>query len=204
MIDTLTALPDEADVLVDSHHLVESLHRFTVADVRVMVEVGALDSNAPVELEYGLFIAMPPPGPRHASIVRKLLRLFAQAFTVDEAEILIQDAVLFSEDTYYEPDAALLKSQTVGMPSADDVLLAVEVSDSTLRRDRGRKADVYAAAGVGELWIIALPDEALYVYREPSAQGYRSIRKLIAGESVAPLSFPDALLLVAEMLGQTL
>lgn len=86
------------------------------------------------------------------------------------------------------------------MPSADDVLLAVEVSDSTLRRDRGQKADVCATAGIPELWIITLPDEALYVYREPSPRGYRNLRKLIAGELVAPLSFPDAALPVAEML----
>ncbi len=189
-----TAAPDTLDVLVDS------LHRFTVDDVRAMVEVGALDSNAPVELECGLFINMPPPGPRHNFRVRFLNSLFAEIFSLERGQLMVQDAVILSDDTYYEPDLAILRPDVRRSPQADDVLLAVEVSDSTLRRDRSRKADVYAAAGIPELWIIALPDDALYVYREPHADGYRSLRKLTAGDTVAPLTFPDAPLDVSDLL----
>jgi Uma2 family endonuclease len=86
-------------------------------------------------------------------------------------------------------------------PEARDVLLAVEVADTSLDRDRGRKLPAYAAAGIPEAWLVNLPGDVVEVYREPREGRYTDARTAGRGETIAPLAFPDLALRVDEILG---
>ena len=86
-------------------------------------------------------------------------------------------------------------------PGVESLLLVIEVSDTTLRYDRGTKATLYAAAGIREYWIVNLSGRQLEVYREPSQQGYRNLTLLAAEETVAMLALPDFTLSVGAILG---
>lgn len=77
------------------------------------------------------------------------------------------------------------------LPQPEDVFLIIEVSDTTLRYDRQIKLLLYAEENISEVWILNLQENLLEVYRDPSLQGYQSVQILRAGESVAPLAFPD-------------
>jgi Uma2 family endonuclease len=85
-------------------------------------------------------------------------------------------------------------------PQPEDVYLLIEVSDTSLATDRDEKLPAYGRAGIAEVWIVNLNEEAIEVYREPHFTGYRSRSILRAGEKAAPQAFPDAAVDVAELL----
>ena len=88
-----------------------------------------------------------------------------------------------------------------GRPGPEDVLLLVEVMDTTAQTDRGVKLPLYAPAGVGEVWLADLDADSIEVYRRPTASGYGDARVLLRGERIAPQAFPDLSLTIDELLG---
>jgi Uma2 family endonuclease len=86
-------------------------------------------------------------------------------------------------------------------PRPEDVLLLVEVADTSVDTDRRIKMPLYARAGIGEVWLLDLPAERVEIYREPAATGYRETRTLARGQGLSPQAFPDLALVVEDLLG---
>jgi Uma2 family endonuclease len=120
--------------------------------------------------------------------------------------ISIQSPVRLGQYSEPEPDVALLRPRADryrgGLPPlAEDVLLLIEVADSTLRFDREVKAPLYARHGIPELWIVDLAGGSVLVHREPGPEGYRVLQEARPGATLAPALLPEAVLAVAEILG---
>ncbi len=103
-----------------------------------------------------------------------------------------------------EPDVVLARYRgdfyVAALPGPDDILLIVEVADSSLRHDRDVKLPLYARAGIPETWLMNLPDDRVEVYRDPAPEGYRSITLVPRDGAVSPLAFPDVTIPCAELL----
>jgi Uma2 family endonuclease len=144
-------------------------HRITVHDYHRLAEVGVLAPDARVELIEGEIIDMAPLGKDHLSIVDQLNRLLVRAVG-DAAIVRVQGSIRLSEFSEPEPDIVLLAPRPDfyrgELASGTNTLLVIEVSDSTLRYDRGVKAPLYARHGVPEYWIIDVQNAQLLVYGE--------------------------------------
>ena len=84
-------------------------------------------------------------------------------------------------------------------PSAADVLLVIEVAESSLAYDAGEKADLYAAAGIADYWVVNVPDRSIEVRRDPVGGRYRSLKTHLGDDEVRPLAFPDVALKPASL-----
>jgi len=171
--------------------------RFTVEEYYRMAEAGILREDDRVELIEGEIIRMSPIGPRHALSVSELTRLFTIALR-DRAVVWPQNPVRLPRDTEPQPDVVLLRSPSNRYrrrpPQPQDVLLLVEVADTSSRYDRGVKLPLYARAGIPEVWIVDFTADVIDVYREPQASGYATLHRVGRGGHVAPAMFPDIVL----------
>jgi Uma2 family endonuclease len=184
------------------HHVARRL--FTVAEFHRMAEVGIFSEDDRVELLDGEIVEMTPIGSRHAAIVNRLNRLLSRRLG-ERAVVSIQNPIRVGEHSEPQPDVVLLKPRAdfyaAAHPGPEDVLLLVEVAESSAEVDRAVKLPLYAAAGVAEVWLVDLAGERVEVYREPAAGGYQQTLTLARGDVVSPQAFPDLRLGVAEILG---
>jgi len=168
-----------------------------------MAETGVLRPDARVELLNGEIIDMSPIGPFHGSIAKFLNRSFSGA-AKGRWLVAVQDPVRLDDCSEPQPDLMLLKPVSdcyrQRHPQPEDVFLLIEVSDSTLETDQAEKLPAYGRAGVAETWIVNLNELTVEVYREPNFTGYGRKTILRAGDTAAPLAFPDAAVDVAELL----
>ena len=180
-------------------------HLFTVAEYEQMGESGLLPDDRRLELLGGEIIEMPPMGPPHASSVARLTHLMGRLGVADRALLWAQLPIILSDLSMPEPELALLRRRddfyAGSRPRPDDVLLLIEVSDTSSRYDRTVKRSLYAAAGIAEYWIVDVAARVLEVASEPTPDGYRQIRQPAAGETISPLAFPDLTIPVATLLG---
>jgi Uma2 family endonuclease len=170
-------------------------HLWTLEQYHQAIEAGVFAEDDPFELIHGELIEMSPIGPGHAYSVAQIARLFAASLD-GQAIVWPQNPVsLAGSRSAPQPDVALLRLPASryarALPNAEDVLLVVEVADSSLEYDREIKLPLYAEAGVPEAWIINLRAKSLEIHREPSGGAYASARTLAPGESAAPLAFPE-------------
>ena len=174
--------------------------RFTVDEYLHMAEAGILTKRDRVELLDGEIVEMTPGGASHGSSIAILIRLF-NAGVGSRAVIWPQLTIRLSSRSAPEPDLAVLKRRSYreAYPTSEDVLLVVEVSDSSLRRDREIKLPLYAGAVISEYWIVDVPDEVVEVYTNPSGSSYSSVRRFSRGESICPSAFPDLRIAVDEI-----
>ncbi len=168
--------------------------KFTVAEYYRMAEAGILRPDERVELIEGELIVMPPIGPRHAGSVNLATRIFPRQAD-DRFIVQIQNPVHLGEDSEPEPDVALLRPRedyyTTAHPVPADVLLVIEVADSTLAYDREVKVHLYGRAGIPEAWVLNLPEDCLERFAEPGPEGYGQHTICRRGERLAPGSLPD-------------
>ena len=173
--------------------------RFTWEEYHQMAETGILGPEDRVELIEGEIIQMTPIGRRHAACVAELTRRLVPAVG-DRALLWPQNPVRLPRDTEPQPDIVLLRPRadryTRDSAHAEDVLLLVEVADTSYRYDRGIKLPLYARAGVAEMWIIDLAHDVVEVYREPTATGYAFSERVTLGGRVAPAALPDVVLAI--------
>jgi Uma2 family endonuclease len=178
-------------------------YRFTVADYYRMAEAGILTEDDRVELLGGQVVAMSPIGPGHAYAVDCCNRAFS-AGVGGRAVVRVQNPLALGEYDEPEPDVALVRPPgrryATAHPGAADVLLLVEVAETSLVYDQRTKAAVYAAVGIREVWVVNLPDRVLEVYRDPGPPGYRDRQTYDLDARVAPLAFPELELAVADLL----
>jgi len=177
---------------------------FTVDEYYRMAEAGILDPDARLELIEGEILEMSPVGTRHVSCVNRLNRLFNRRLG-DEALVSVQNPVRLSHYTEPQPDIVLLKPRDDCYKekriSWEDAALVIEVSDTTIRRDRDLKLPLYSKAGVSELWIIDLQQDTLFVYRAPGPKTYGSSLTLCPGDPLTLLAFPDVVFQVEDLIG---
>ena len=166
--------------------------RFTVAEVEAMAAAGVMKEDERVELIGGELVPMSPKGIRH-EVVKKALNRRWVGRIPDDVELIPETTFRLSEDTYVEPDFVIypLRIPLERLAPAD-VLLAVEIADSSLRYDLGPKAALYAAFGVRELWVVDAVTLTTRVFREPAANGYGEMRDFAASDLLAPLFAPPA------------
>lgn len=162
-----------------------------------MVPAGLLSEGDRVELIDGEIIEMSALGSPHASCVGLLTREFS-AWVGERALVWVQNPVRLSDLSEPQPDLMLLRPRpdcyAKGHPGPGDILLLVEVSDSSLAYDRQIKVPLYARARVAEVWVVDLSAQVIEVYRNPGPDGYADVSELHPGSSVAPLAFPDQVL----------
>ena len=170
--------------------LAEKQRRFTVDEYYAMVCAGILTREDRVELIDGLIIAMSPVGDPHVDCVNHLTRLFVLR-TDPKAIVSVQNPVRLNDYSEPEPDVVLIRPGRAGKPEADDVLLLVEVSDTTLDFDREIKVPRHAAAGIPEVWIVALQEGRVEVYRKPVAAGYAEETSFGRSEELTVEALPD-------------
>lgn len=178
-IDTMGAI-DELPLL--------QRHRLTVDEYYRMAEVGVLAPEARVELIDGEIIDMAPQKSRHASVVNELMRRLVRSVG-DRALVTCQTPLRLSQRSEPEPDLMLLRPRADGYaqshPTAADVLLLIEVADSSARYDRQIKLPLYARHGVAEVWIVDLEAGVLRRQRQPAGESYAE-----ADESATPAATP--------------
>ena len=177
---------------------------FTVDEYYRMVEAGILTGQDRTELIDGEIIEMSAMGSRHAAVVTRVNDMFVSLFK-GKALLRPQLPLRLNEFNEPEPDIAVLKPSqdcyASRHPGPADVFLVLEISDSSLKYDRDIKLPIYAAAGVPEVWIADLPNDALLVYRDPSGKGYKNALVFRRGDSLHCLAFPDARLAMNDILG---
>jgi Uma2 family endonuclease len=166
--------------------------RFTVDEYHRMAEAGILHEDDHVELIHGEIIQMSPIGNHHAAIVRRLTTLLTRL--APQAIVDVQNPVRIGDRSEPEPDIKILPFRDdyyaeSGVTPAD-VLLLIEVSDSTLRYDRNNKLPLYAEAGISEVWIIDVNKRQLEVYRQPDGDRYQSVETLKREDSVSATQLP--------------
>jgi len=152
-------------------------HRYTVDEYRRMGEAGILGEDDRVELIEGEVIEMAPIGTVHAGTVDYLVGVLLRGVG-DRAIVRSQNPVALGSRSEPQPDLTLLQPRPdfyrSRHPTPADVFLVVEVADTTQRYDRQVKLPLYARHGIPEVWIVDLESNALHVFRDPSADGYRS------------------------------
>ena len=169
---------------------------FTRKEYHAMAEAEILGHWERVQLIEGEILVMSPVGSRHAAGVDMLNDEFSTSGRLaGRAIVRVQNPLDVSERSEPEPDFQLLVRRddryAHEAPRPQDVLLAVEVSDSTLNHDVNTKLPMYSAAGVPELWIMNLREDVIDAHSDPSPEGYRVTRRYHVGDVIAPLAFPD-------------
>lgn len=156
-------------------------HRFTVAEYHRMAEVGILGEDSRVELIRGQIVDMAPIGTPHFGMVIRLNRLLS-AILAGRALISVQNPARLDDGSEPQPDVAVLKPRAddyeTAVPRPADVLLLIEVADTSLREDREVKAPLYAESGIADYWIVNLIDRVVEVHRRPGNGGYAQVRHI--------------------------
>lgn len=177
--------------------------RFTVEDYRRMAEAGLFAPDARLELIDGEILQMSPIGARHLAGVNRATRTFSRV-AGDRVVVSVQNPISLPPHDEPQPDVALLRPRADDYarqkPGPEDVLLVVEVADTSVAYDRQTKLLRYARAGVRESWLLDLPGDALEVHREPGPRGYALIRRCYRGERIAPEALPDVEIAVDDLL----
>ncbi|MCQ8103122.1 Uma2 family endonuclease [Methylomonas sp. SURF-2] len=178
-------------------------HLTDIAEWHRMGEAGIFPPDSRLELIAGEILTMAPIGFNHAGHLRRLNTLLT-FLTVNHAIVSIQSPIQLGDLSEPEPDLALLSPNadfySNRHPKAEDVLLLVEISDSTLRFDREQKRRLYATHMIPEYWIVNLIDDCLEVYRQPQEGDYLDKSVLTKSDSLNLLTLPEIKITVADIL----
>lgn len=153
-------------------------HRFTADEYERMAEVGIIHRDARVELIDGEIVEMTPIGSRHNAFVDRLTRLLVGRVG-DTAIVRVQGSIRLGERVVPQPDFTLLRPREDyyerALPGPSDVLLVIEVADSSLAYDRNEKARVYAAYDLPEYWLLDLAQGQVLVHTDPGPTSYQHL-----------------------------
>ena len=168
--------------------------RFTVDEYYRMAEAGILHEDDRIELIEGEIVEMAPIGSRHAANVTRLNSLFNQKLW-PEALISVQNPIRLDEHSEPQSDVTLLRPRpdfyASAHPGPQDILLVVEVADTSIAYDRGVKLPLYARHGIPEVWLVSLDEKVVEVYRGPGPQGYQDAQRLKPGDRITLEAFPE-------------
>ncbi len=175
---------------------VETYHRLGEADI--------FHPDTRTELIEGEIIIMSPIGKRHAAKINRIVRLFT-ARLKNTAIVSVQNPMaLPGSKSEFVPDVVLLEPREDfyedELPNPENVLLLIEVCDTTLNYDRKKKLPLYARYGVRETWLVNLVDGVIEIYTEPKNAKYSICRIAQSGEKISPLAFPKLKIKVDDIL----
>jgi Uma2 family endonuclease len=178
-------------------------HRITVDEYHRMAEVGLLAPDARVELIEGEIIEMPPIGSRHAAAVNQLAEILHTAVG-KRAIVQCQGPIQLCDLTELQPDFALLARRDdfyrTQHPATADVLLAIEVSDTTAHYDLHTKMSQYTTYGIRELWVIDVRGQ-LHVFRNPTGGAYNDVQPPNNSGVISLAALPDITLDLSSLFG---
>lgn len=183
----------------------ESRPPLTVEEFAALAHAEGWDEDTRVELLDGEVVWMSPINDPHAACVRRLTHLFSGHYAAGQALVSVQNPIRIERYDEPQPDVALLRPRedfyARATPTPTDILLLVEVADTTLRTDLGRKARIYASGGVAEYWVIDLNNRVLYVHGSPADGRYTSQRVLGSSESISAAFADGVRFKVVELIG---
>lgn len=163
-----------------------------------LVSLGAFQ-NEHIELLEGDLVAMSPIGAPHSVTVRRLTHLLVRSFD-GRAEVSCQMPFAALEHSEPQPDLALIPLGKFESDHPTEAHLIIEVADSSLALDRGKKLRLYASCAVPEYWIVNLPERCIEVYTRPSPGAYARCERYEPGQSIRLGAFPDVSFAVADVL----
>jgi Uma2 family endonuclease len=176
----------------------------TIAEYDRMISAGAFDPREQnrLELIYGELREMTPIGSEHEVIVDYLAEWSILSLPRGKVRVRVQNSIgIPILDSAPEPDLAWVvrRDYRRGRPTGEDVLLVIEVSESTLRFDLGTKAELYAAADISDYWVVDIAARAIVVHRDPAAGRYRDVRTYRESDDLRPLQVPEISLCPASL-----
>lgn len=186
------------------HFTMSTVAQISIEQYDRMIASGVFDgpNRRRFELIHGELRMMSPIGPSHEDTVDILDEWSHDVAPRHKVRIRIQNSIrLIKFLTVPEPDVAWVRRQSYrkARPAAKDVFLLIEVSESSLDYDRGEKAELYAAAGIKDYWVVNLIDRCVETFRDPQRGLYRRLQTYQIGDEVHPLAFPMITLAVASL-----
>lgn len=172
--------------------------KLTTAEYDEMVAKGAFDGlRKKIELINGVIVQMNPAGPVHDDLIEYLTQWSVRNTKSDEVSVRVQSGLSLPElDSRPEPDVLWVRARRYRdrHPMSDEVLLAIEVADSSITSDRNTKVELYAKSGIVEYWIANVSEEVIHVFRQPASYGYQTQLTVSGHEEISPLAEPSACL----------
>lgn len=181
------------------------IHKFNIETYHRLISTGILHEDDRVELIEGRIVDMTPIGTRHSSCVKRLNSLFSRKLQ-GCAIVSVQDPVQLTEDeSEPQPDITLLKNRedfySDELPKAEDVLLLIEVADTSVEYDREIKVPLYARASIQEVWLVNLLENCIEIYSSPRSGVYVLSLTVKNDQTLSPKAFPDVSLTAKQILG---
>jgi Uma2 family endonuclease len=178
--------------------------QFTLEQYDRMIESGVLEDvrDRRLELVYGEIREMTPPGPTHEEVVDLLTRWSTSNTSPERVRVRVQNSIgIPALDSAPQPDIGWVREQSYRdqRPGPEDVLLVIEVSDSSLGYDLGEKLQLYAEAGVKEYWVVDIPHFQVHCFHEPHGRTYRHKRSCGLDATLAPRALKSVKLPVATL-----
>lgn len=176
-----------------------TIARLTLAQYDRMIERGVFEHDEHRRLEFirGEIREMNPIGALHDEVVTRLAEWSYANLSKEQVRVRVQGSIgLAKLESAPQPDIAWVASRDYSQrrPGAKDVLLVIEVAESSLAYDCGEKAELYAAAGIADYWVVNLPDRSVEVRRDPHAGRCRSLQTFTGEDEVRPLAQPEVVL----------
>ncbi len=160
--------------------------RWTVAEVEAMVEAHIIGDDERFELIGGEIVPMSPKGIRHEQLKNTLMHYWSRRLPRD-VSFALETTFRLSEDAFVEPDFVFFRASAgLANLSPEIALLAVEVADTSLSYDLGRKARIYATVGVRELWVINAVSLVTHIHRKPGMDGYGETLEVLPDQTLIP------------------
>jgi len=179
-------------------------HLTDITEWQQMGEAGIFSPESHLELINGEIIEMPSIGCNHAGHVIRLISFFASYINKQKAIVNSQNPLQLGDLSEPEPDFMLLKPRedfySSRHPTADDVLLLIEVADSSLSYDQNQKMHCYALHNIPEYWLLNLNDSCLEVYRRPRGENYEEKTTLRSGDNITLSQLPDLTVAISDIL----
>ncbi len=175
--------------------------KFNVDEYYRMAQIGILSPDERTELLDGEIIVMAAIGSKHAFCVKGFNKAFPPLMVANRVEVGIQDPVFLEGHTNLQPDASLVRlaSYSDGHPQAEDILLLVEVADTTIVYDRGRKFQHYACHRIPEAWLADVNNKAVEIHTEPSDGVYAKVQVVGMDGFLTPTALPDVRIAVKDV-----
>ena len=200
------ALKLKLDIPAHSHiadHKGPPPRKFTVEEFVRMGEAGIFEPDCRVELIDGVILEMAPIGKPHGARISIVLQALMDAVPRNIMKYS-QSTIRLNDGSGPEPDIALLTPQASmdreNVPGPEDILLIIEIADSSLRIDRNQKARRYAESGIPELWIFVLDADEIEVHRQPTPDGYADMQTYRRGDTLTIQELPGVELAVEDLL----
>lgn len=180
-----------------------TVRQWTREEYHRMLDAGILAEDDAVELLDGQIFAMSPQRPPHTTATKRTYD-YLKSLLLDRADVRSQSPIALSPASEPEPDIAVVEIDVIEYsdrhPQPNEILLLIEVADSTLTRDLGEKARAYAQANVQDYWVVDVRERVVHVFRQPSGNTYQQKQKLSEGDVPSLLAFPDIDVALDQML----